>query len=391
VNAYKSFSVTVTGGHHIKHGYGCEDSSGNYDDENIGISIAVVADGHGDDNCFRSAKGAELAVECAIEGMHDFIEDHKGKFPYWFYENLFKQRIEEGSPIGDLGKFVENNKGIKEALIKVIGIEPAPGRIFSIEEFEKNLKGRLIKYLIESWHKKVIDDYETNPFKNEELEKTDEKHRKIFINSYDKGQTSLISTTGQGSGISKAYGTTLITAAITNHYWFGIHIGDGRLTALYPDGSFDQPVPWDERCYLNVTTSVCDSDALEGARSYFSFHAEKTPPVAVFLCTDGIDDTYPVKENEKHLFKLYQTIALTFAEEGFEKTCEQLKDLANQFAAKGDDTSIAGFINMEALKQAVPFWQKKVAGEEGPREKAANGEENAANGATAWTPNSLLP
>ncbi|MDR2597555.1 MAG: hypothetical protein LBC76_09600, partial [Treponema sp.] len=43
-----------------------------------------------------------------------------------------------------------------------------------------------------------------------------------------------------------------------------------------------------------------------------------------------------------------------------------LEDLANQFATKGkgDDTSIAGFINMEALKQAVPIWKKQIAEEE---------------------------
>ncbi|MDR1812160.1 MAG: hypothetical protein LBQ87_04990, partial [Candidatus Fibromonas sp.] len=51
------------------------------------------------------------------------------------------------------------------------------------------------------------------------------------------------------------------------------------------------------------------------------------------------------------------TIALTFAEEGFESTCEQLQSLANKFAieGKGDDTSIAGFIDMEKLKEIAPI------------------------------------
>jgi len=84
------------------------------------------------------------------------------------------------------------------------------------------------------------------------------------------------------------------------------------------------------------------------------------------LCSDGVDDNYPVDENEKHLYKLYRTIALTFAEDGFESTYKQLIDLANQFATKGkgDDTSIAGFINMEGLKKAVPIWKKQIAEEE---------------------------
>jgi len=310
MNNYKSFAVTVTGGSHIKHGKGCEDSCFKYED--AGTCIAVVADGHGDDNCFRSAKGSALAVACAAKGLREFVELHESKFSPGFFRK-------KAAPMQD--------------------------------DFNKILRD-LVKHIVALWQVKVEEDYTAYPFTVEELEKADDRHRKRF--EADKG-----------SG-NKAYGTTLIAAAITPHYWFGIHIGDGRLTALYPDGSFDQPVPWDEKCYLNVTTSICDDDAYEQARCYFSYHDEKTPPVAVFLCSDGVDDNYPVDENEKHMYKLYRTIALTFAEDGFESTCKQLKDLANSFATKGkgDDTSIAGFIDMKTLKLAVPVWQKQVAEEE---------------------------
>jgi len=318
---YKSFAVTVTGGNHIKHGKGCEDAS--FIKEDSGVSIAVVADGHGDDNCFRSAKGSKLAVTCAASGIQEFIKIHESDFKGGFFNR-----------------------------------KPS----VSHDEFEKALKETLIKYTVASWHKNIEDDYEANPFTGEELKKTDEKHRK----KYESNQS-----------LNKAYGTTLIAAAVTPYYWFGIHIGDGRLTALYQDGSFDQPVPWDDKCYLNVTTSICDEDALERTRCYLSFSNEKPPPVAVFLCTDGIDDNYPVDENEKHLYKLYRTIAVTFAEDGFESTSKQLKDLANQFATKGkgDDTSIAGFIDMEALKKTVPIWKKQILEEEKSTvEKASNAD-----------------
>jgi len=307
---YRSFAVTVTGGSHAKHGKGCEDAS--FVKEDAGVSIAVVADGHGDDNCFRSSKGSKLAVSCAANGIQEFIKNHEQDFK----GNLFNRK-------------------------------PSISR----DEFEKALKETLIKYTIASWHKNIEDDYEANPFTNEELEKADEKHRKKYEAKQD---------------LNKAYGTTLIAAAITPYYWFGIHIGDGRFTALYADGSFDQPVPWDDKCYLNVTTSICDDDAMEKARCYVSFNNDKPPPVAVFLCTDGIDDNYPVDENEKYLFKLYRTIAITFAEDGFESTFKQLKDLTDQFATKGkgDDTSIAGFIDMEALKKTVQIWKSQIAEEE---------------------------
>jgi hypothetical protein len=310
MGAYKSFAATVIGGSHTKHGKGCEDAC--FKAESAAVSIAVVADGHGEANCFRSGKGAKLAVACAANGMREFAKSQESKFTH----GVFRKK----SPP-------------------------------SHSDFEKAISD-LIKHIIASWQIRVEEDCAASPFTQEELEKADEKHRKKFE---------------AGSGFNKAYGATLIAAGITPHYWFGIHIGDGRLTALYPDGSFDQPVPWDDKCFLNITTSICDDDAFERARCYFSFHTEKTPPVAVFLCTDGVDDNYPIEGNEKHLFKLYRTIALTFDEDGYVSTYDQLIELINQFATKGkgDDTSIAGFIDMEALKQAVPIWQKQIAEEEG--------------------------
>ena len=329
MNGYRPFAVSIIGGSHTKHGKGCQDFSLKYEDEDM--SIASVADGHGEDNCFRSARGAVLAVTSAINGIHEFVKYHEVKFA----PPLFKKKI-----------------------------------ILSQDEWDKALRD-LVRRIIASWQVKVEEDYTARPFSPEELSLADEKHRKRFE---------------AGNGLNKAYGTTLLACAITQYYWFGIHIGDGRFSALYPDGSFDQPVPWDERCYLNVTTSICDDDADKSARLYFSLNTERKPPVAVFICTDGIDDNYPVDGNEKHLFKLYRTIALTFAEDGFESTDSQLKDLAISFATKGkgDDTSIAGFIDMEALNRVVPVWQKQVKEEE-VGEKSARMETQEATAAKIET------
>jgi serine/threonine protein phosphatase PrpC len=289
---YKSFAVTVTGSSHIKHGKGCEDASTQYNDSKV--SIAVVADGHGDYTCFRSAQGAKFAAACAENSIRDFVRKKE----------------------------------------------------FSGDQAEKCLRELLIRGILSSWDIMVSDHYAASPITAEEIKNAGEEYYAQF---------------SKGQNIHHAYGSTLIAAAITEDYWVGIHIGDGRLTAIYPDGSFEQPVPWDERCFRNETTSICDDDALEGARCYFSFHGEKEPPVAVFLCTDGVDDNYPADENEFHLYRLYYAIALTFAKDGFDSACMQINDLAASFAAngKGDDTSIAGFIDMEALKKAVALWKEQ--------------------------------
>jgi len=322
MQGYRSFAVSVQGGSHIKSGTVCQDASGFYDDD--GVSIAVVADGHGDSNCFRSDRGATYAINCAIKGIQQFVKEH---------EALFKQ-----------------------GLLK----KPDPP---SHRELEKFIREKLIRQTVASWNMLVMTDCQKNPFTEQELENVSEKYRKRYE---------------EDENINKAYGTSLIAAAVTQWYWFAFHIGDGRFSVLYKDSEGDQPVPWDPKCYLNVTTSICDDDILdrgeEGVRAYLSLHADKEPPAAFFLCSDGIDDNYPVdeKENAAHLYRLYREIAVTFAEEGYDSTfgkdgiSGQLKDLATGFATKGkgDDTSLAGILNTEELIKAAPQWKEKMAADE---------------------------
>jgi serine/threonine protein phosphatase PrpC len=320
MKGYKSFASTVAGISHTKHGKGCEDACAHYD--NAVLSIAVVADGHGDDNCFRSAKGAELAAKCAVKGIYEFI--------YPEYKPFLKLPNKQYRQLRQLPQAGESEKMLRD----------------------------LVKHIVMLWHLNVEKDYKQNPVRTDELEKASDKYKKRYA---------------AGEKLQHAYGTTLIATAITNDYWFGIHIGDGRFTALYADGSFDQPVPWDERCYLNVTTSICDDDAAETARVYFSFNKDKAPPLAVFLCSDGIDDNYPVEDNDKHLFRLYRTITQSFAEDGFEAMCGkdgnggQIKDLCNSFATKGkgDDTSLAGIIDMALVgePEIARIYEKQIAAE----------------------------
>jgi serine/threonine protein phosphatase PrpC len=315
--SYKSFSSTVQGISHKKEDKPCQDYSLHY---STGLlSIAIVADGHGDSSCFRSDRGAELAAKTALQSIYDFIYPHDDKKSFLFPKKL-------GRCLRLLPEAGTEGQKEAEAMIRT-----------------------LVRNIIKTWHEKVDEDLASHPFKTAELEGLNEKYRK----RYEAGQD-----------LSHAYGTTLLAAAQSPDYTFGIHIGDGRWTALYPDGTYSQPVPWDERCYLNVTTSICDDDAADRARIWFSFNALKAPPLAVFLCSDGVDDNYPVEDtvsikgdarNAGYLAKLYRTILETLAEDGYDSTFGgdgsggQLKDLCRNFAekGKGDDTSIAGFVDMK--------------------------------------------
>jgi len=62
-------------------------------------------------------------------------------------------------------------------------------------------------------------------------------------------------------------------------YWFALHIRYGKLVVFDTAGAAYEPIPDDEHCFLNATTSICDEDALERCRGYFS----RDLPTAVFL------------------------------------------------------------------------------------------------------------
>jgi serine/threonine protein phosphatase PrpC len=366
VQDYRLFAVTVQGGSHIKSGLVCQDASDFYDDASV--SIVVVADGHSDPICFRSDKGAEFAVNCAKEGMRQFVKE---------LDTLVHGKHEDPSPALEEFAGLIREKLKREALKRTLDkpflreLKNTQDNITALEEIndlihrelDKLIREKLIKQIVSSWKNRVMEHYNANPFTEKDLENVDEKYRKRYE---------------EGENINKAYGTSLIAAAITSWYWFGCHVGDGRFTVLYKDGTGDQPVPWDPRCFLNVTTSLCDDDILdrgeEGVRTCLFFHSQKAPPVALFICSDGVDDNFSPDEDEnrKQLYSLYRNIGVTFAEAGFESTIRQITELANGYATKGrrDDTSLAGIVNIEKLKEVADEWKKMREAEDAEKERA---------------------
>lgn len=136
-----------------------------------------------------------------------------------------------------------------------------------------------------------------------------------------------------------AYGTTLIAAVLTRDCLFGLQIGDGKCVAVDAAGQMQQPIPWDERCFLNRTTSLCDNDAI----SLFRFaYMTRDLPVAVFVASDGVDDTYTTDER---LYAFYQAL-WKMLQEDTEQAVKDLQDFLPRMSEQGshDDISIAGVI-----------------------------------------------
>jgi hypothetical protein len=387
---YRTFAeTTLEGGEsHKKHNKPCQDRSKHYSED--GMYIAVIADGHGSDNCFRSEYGAAFAVDAAIEGIKAFITNLRGKELPTEYN--FARQVKE-----------------------------------------------LAGSIVDNWIYRVSEHYRKYPILEEDKEYDDPKDGKLFFpglkkfsvdNAYksrylEETQNNREGKDNSGGGgfleeaerpISRhAYGATLIAAALTDDYWFGIQTGDGKFTALYPDGSFDQPIPWDDKCYLNVTTSICDDDAAERARVFVKKRAggaacgdvtgvkevkcDKPHPAAIFVNSDGVDDSFPIDENMDHMVKkFYYPVLRMFTEnetaqgKGWDASVKELAEFLPGLSKRGsgDDISVSAIMDMDAI-QSAPFQsalQKakieadaRRAREQAEREEAARKAAEAAEAA----------
>lgn len=237
--------------------------------------VAVVADGHGSSNYPRTDRGSRFAVEAAIAAIRGFVA------------------------------------GVEED-----GIDLS---VKSDQYFEQ-----LAKSILASWYAAVEADLAEHPFTADELADVKKKYSNRYL---------------AGERCEKAYGTTLIAVCQTSAYWFGLQIGDGKCVCISLDGTVYEPIPWDEDCQANVTTSICDTEAIDEFR--YCYLPES--PVATFVGTDGIDDSY---SSEEELHNLYRGILSIFAEHGREvgeeEVCEFLPSLSRR--GSGDDASIAGVV-----------------------------------------------
>jgi hypothetical protein len=116
-------------------------------------------------------------------------------------------------------------------------------------------------------------------------------------------------------------------------------------------------VLWDDRCFLNKTTSICDSDALNEFR--YTYQGDGGFPVAVFLGSDGMDDSFG---EETNLVNFYVRVAKSLVKDGFDATFADVKETLPVLSKRGsqDDMSIACVYDEKALEEALPkfiLWQ----------------------------------
>ena len=239
-----------------------------------GYALVAVSDGHGGDDYFRSHLGSEFACKEALSAINKFM-----------------------SILAEKDMLSKNT----DALFRQLSIS-----------------------IISKWRDRVAKHHRSKPFEEAELSSLSEKSRERYLANLD-------------DSFIKAYGATLIVVVQSADFWFGLHIGDGKCVAAYPDGTFNEPIPWDEKCFLNRTTSLCDEDAINNFR--YCFHTDNLP-IALFIGSDGVDDSFATQEQ---LYGFYEKVLEMYRQYSFSRANRQLDKYLPTLSQKGsgDDISLA--------------------------------------------------
>lgn len=326
-----SLNFSCQGESHIATGKVCQDYSYSKVYEN-GNAIAIVCDGHGGKRYFRSDIGAKIAAEVAERKVSAFIEEAGFSL---LKDTPFTQCVTISEQITN------------QDFDKTSNIERAFRQLFGS--------------IIYEWNAQVLEHANQTPISETEKEGLEERWIKEF-----KSKDNL----------EKVYGCTLLLCAYTPQFWFAFQIGDGKCFACDENGNWSEPIPWDERCFLNKTTSICDSSAIDEFR--YCYDGTGNFPIAVILGSDGIDDSFGAEENQANF---YVQILKSIAKSGIEATLSEIKSTLPQLSKIGsqDDMSIAMVFDAEKVSMAVPKlieWQisnvRRLIAEESAKIAKAN-------------------
>lgn len=325
------FNVTQMGASHVKSGKPCQDHSLSWESDDKTVQVAIVCDGHGGDTYVRSDVGSKLAAEIALSNIRNFIDTVS---PAIFLEKSAAVTARPNEEEDDL--FPAGKKSVPadltESEIKQLEQDKAfYAAVENIREQDR-LFCQLFACIYMQWCDAIQKDADDNPF-----------------TEYEKGCL-------KNAKIVKAYGTTLMAFVRTPLYWFAFHIGDGKMVACNRSMEWFEPVPWDCNCFLNMTTSLCNSNPIPMFR--YAFSGKGDFPSAVILGSDGLDDSWVTMDNLQNFYS--QTLSI-FNDLGEEKAVKELNDYLPVLSQKGsrDDMSMAGIVDMDEIKCGLLIYNDK--------------------------------
>lgn len=177
--------------------------------------VLAVSDGHGSARCFRSATGARLATEIAVDLTHEFLLRSRDLNP-----SQVKASIERG----------------------------------------------LCAEFVREWRRRVALDLADRPFTAPELDV-------LRGHIGDEAAARQAETQPQ-----LAYGATLLVVGLDARSLIYMQLGDGDILVTDDEGT-DTPLPEAPELIANETTSLCMPDAQRHFRSRYQYLQGDAPPL----------------------------------------------------------------------------------------------------------------
>ena len=284
------FHHSVKGESHKRKGTVCQDASDSRADGDCRFIMAAVADGHGDPTCLRSDRGSVIAVSVALDCLQIFGESY-----------ATREMILADSEDGD-------------------------GR---------SALRQLTDAIVSRWSAAVRENIQEDPLTEEEL---------VRSGPYEEYYR-------EGEYLERVYGSTLVAALEGDDYLLLLQQGDGRCDLLYEDGTMDAPIPPDERCYDNVTTSLADDEASREIRSVLLSQGDERP-AACFLSSDGVENGF---YDDAGRIDFTVGAGQELVQRQDEPVSEVLRPLLDHVSeyGNGDDVSLAGWIDARVWEGAA--------------------------------------
>lgn len=299
------------------------------------FSMLCVSDGHGSSPHFWSDKGAEFAVQVAVELLSASID-----------------KVVDSMNVKDYRKINNNlaksyvKRWVRKCFECLCGIEldDLKNKIKELEAEEPDIAKRYIDELYEFMKlAKAYKDILSKPLLiKDDNQEDNQKEIGSLVTEFSK------------LSLKEIFGCTSVVyfQIKDSSKWYAFKIGDSDLFVSFGDG-FLKPIKDDPKCFLNETTSLCNSKAVDS----FCFPEEQfldKIPVSVFASTDGVANSF---SSEEYLARFYSQIQFSFDENGEFIGERDIKDYIPKLSetGSGDDVSIAGIVvydnSIEARKE----------------------------------------
>jgi len=174
----------------------------------------------------------------------------------------------------------------------------------------------LPRALVRSWRDGVEEHVAANPLSEDDL------------NALGRDDAELI----------RAYGATIVTAAVSERFVLYLQLGDGEILTVSDEGVVSKPLTKDDRLFGNETTSLCTSNAWSDFRVSFQPITNERPAL-ILLATDGYPNSF---RDEAGFLKVGTDILETIRAEGLGHVKDNLEVWLSDstHAGSGDDVTL---------------------------------------------------